>query len=202
MLSDVSSDIYLSNGIWGIHGNPTESIHIHRNYWSCGKPYQAQVPTSLGHETRLNTELNRSKICFIISFSRWTKLVNRSIILHTVSHKRSLSQSMSAGSYIPSIPRTINMSSSSRVKKMPSSYSSESAEWKVLHEKKKKDKRYFLHLVNFTEFCPFYIHCYSVSSGRICQKRIAGISLFNLSRSRTFLSWRCLGYLSPLNVSW
>ena len=27
----------------GIHGNPTESIHVHRNYWSCGKPYLRQV---------------------------------------------------------------------------------------------------------------------------------------------------------------
>ena len=30
------------------------------------------------------------------------------------------------------------MSSSSKIEKLPSSYSSESAEWKVLHEKKKK----------------------------------------------------------------
>ena len=27
------------------------------------------------------------------------------------------------------------------------------------------------------------------------------IGLFNLSRSHPFLSWLCLGYLSPLNVS-
>ena len=60
---------------------------------------------------------------------------------------------------------------------------------------------HFLHLVNFTEFRPFYIHYYSVSSGEICQNRIAGIGLFNLSRSRSFFSWFCLGYLSPLNVS-
>ena len=30
------------------------------------------------------------------------------------------------------------MSSSSKIEKLPSSYSSESAEWKVLHEKKKR----------------------------------------------------------------
>ena len=75
---------------------------------------------------------------------------------------------------------TIDMSSSSKIEKLPSSYSSESAEWKVLHEKK-NDTCPFLHLVNFTEFCPSYISYYSVSSGGICQNRIPGIGLFNLS---------------------
>ena len=56
--------------------------------------------------------------------------------LLNVSHKRSLSQSMSAFSCIPFIFMTIDMSSSSKIEKLPSSYSSESAEWKVLHEKK------------------------------------------------------------------
>ena len=53
------------------------------------------------------------------------------------------------------------------IQRLPSSYSSESAEWKVLHEKKMA-KVHFLHLVNFTEFCPFYIRYYFVSSGGIC----------------------------------
>ena len=35
------------------------------------------------------------------------------------------------------------MSSSSRIEKLPSSHSSESAEWKVSHEKKERDKRSF-----------------------------------------------------------
>ena len=61
---------------------------------------------------------------------------------------------------------TIDMPSSSRIEKLPSSYSSESARWKVLHEKKKEEKEKkrkiltnvpFVHLANFTEFCPFYI---------------------------------------------
>ena len=60
---------------------------------------------------------------------------------------------------------------------------------------------HFLHLVNFTEFRLLYIRYYSVSRGEICQNLIAGIGLFNLSRSRSFFSWFCLGYLSPLNVS-
>ena len=38
---------------------------------------------------------------------------------------------------------TIYMSSSSRIEKLPSSHSSESAEWKVSHEKKERDKRSF-----------------------------------------------------------
>ena len=68
--------------------------------------------------------------------------------------------------------------------------------------KKKNGRCPFLHLVSFAEFCPSYISCYSVSSGEICQNRIPGIGLFNLSWSYPFLSWLCLGYLSPLNVSW
>ena len=166
--------------------------------------YAWNMPFSPDHETRLlDIEFDRSKICSIIFYSRWTKLVNRNMKLHNVSHNRSLSQIMSAVSCIPFIFMTIDMSSSSRIEKLPSSYSSESAEWKVLHEKKKKNGRCpFLHLVNFTEFCPSYISCYSVSSGGICQNRIPGICLVNLSWSYTFLSWLCHGYLSPLNVSW
>ena len=47
---------------------------------------------------------------------------------------------MSAVSCIPYIFMTIDKPSSSRIEKLPSSYSSESARWKVLHEKKKKKK--------------------------------------------------------------
>ena len=160
------------------------------------------MPFSPDHETRLlDVEFDRSKICFIIFFSRWTKLVNRNMKLHNVSHNRSLSQNMSAVSCIPFIFMIIDMSSSSRIEKLLSSYSSESAEWKVLHEKN-NGRCPFLHLVNFTEFCPSYISCDSVSSGGICQNQIPGIGLFNLSWSYPFLSWLCLGYLSPLNVSW
>ena len=97
------------------------------------------MPFSSGHETRLlDAEFDRNKIYFIISFLKWTKLLNRNIKLRNVSHKRSLSQSMPAVSCIPSIFMTVDMSSSSRIEKLPSRYSSESAEWKVLHEKNKK----------------------------------------------------------------
>ena len=64
------------------------------------------------------------------------QLINRNMKLHNVSYQRSLSQTMSAFSCIPFILLTIDMSSSLRIEKLPSSYSSESAEWKVLHEKK------------------------------------------------------------------
>ena len=89
--------------------------------------------------------------------------------LDNVSHKRSLSQSVSAFSCISFTLMSINVSCSSKIEKLPSNYSSESD--------------------------------YSVSSGGICQNCIVGIGLFRLSRSRPFLSWLCLGYLSPLNVS-
>ena len=46
---------------------------------------------------------------------------------------------------------------------------------------KKMANVHFLHLANFTEFCPFYIRYYFVSSVGICQNRIVGIGLFNLS---------------------
>ena len=52
---------------------------------------------------------------------------------------------------------TIDMSSCSRIKKLPSSYSFEAAEQKALPEKKKLRNVHFLHLVNFTELCPFYM---------------------------------------------
>ena len=97
---------------------------------------------STAHETKLlDAEFNRSKTCFIISFSKWTKLLNRNMKLHSVSHKRSLSQSVLAFSCISFTLMTIDVSCSSRIEKLPSSYSSESAEWKVLHEKKKKKKK-------------------------------------------------------------
>ena len=160
------------------------------------------MPFSSGHETRLlDAEFDRNKIYFIISFLKWTKLLNRNIKLRNVSHKRSLSQSMSAVSCIPSIFMTVDMSSSSRIEKLPSRYSSESAEWKVLHEKNKKKNMtnvHFLHLVSFTEFRPFYIHYYSVSSRGICQNRIAGIGLFNHSQSRPFFP----GFVSVIYLLW
>ena len=53
---------------------------------------------------------------------------------------------------------TIDKSSSSRIKKLPSSYSFELAEGKVFPEKKKRLRNvHFLHVVNFTEFRPFYM---------------------------------------------
>ena len=53
--------------------------------------------------------------------------INRNMKLHNVSHQRSLSQSMSAFSCIPFILLTIDTSSSLKIEKLRSSYSSESA---------------------------------------------------------------------------
>ena len=63
--------------------------------------YAYNMSFSTAHETKfLDAEFDRSKTCFIISFSKWTKLVNRNMKLHNVSHKRSISQSVSAFSCI------------------------------------------------------------------------------------------------------
>ena len=86
------------------------------------------LPFSPGYETRLRV---RSVYYFLSEAN--VKLVGRNMKLHKVSHERTLSQSMSILSCIPFILMTIDMSSSSRIEKLSSSYSSESAGWKVLH---------------------------------------------------------------------
>ena len=117
--------------------------------------YTQNMPFSSCPETRLDTEFDRRKSCFIISFAWWTKLVNGNMILHNVSHKRSLSQSMSAA-YLPFLWQSI-----CRVaRELKSCYRvilSRQLSRKVLPEKKKLRNVHFLHLVNFTEFRPFYM---------------------------------------------
>ena len=113
------------------------------------------MPFSSCPETRLDTEFDRSKSCFIISFAWWTKLLNGNIILHNVSHKRSLSQSMSAA-YLPFLWQSICRV----VRELKSCYQvilSRQLSRKVQPEKKKLRNVHFLHLVNFTEFRPFYM---------------------------------------------
>ena len=78
--------------------------------------YAWNMSFSTAHETKLlDAEFNRSKTCFIISFSKWTKLLNRNMKLHSVSHKRSLSQSVLAFSCISFTLMTIDVSCSSRI---------------------------------------------------------------------------------------
>ena len=67
-----------------------------------------------------------------------------------------------------------------------------------MKKKKNMTKVHFLHLVSFTEFRPFYIHYYSVSSRGICQSRIAVIGLFNHSQSRPFFP----GFVSVIYLLW
>ena len=127
------------------------------------------------------------KSVYYFLFEANVKLVSRNMKLHNVSHEGTLSQYMSTLSCIPFILMTINMSCSCHQVTLPSQLSGRFC------IKKKNDKRSFSSLINFTEFRPLYI-CYdSVSSGEICQNRIAGIGLFKLSRSRSFfflvLSW-------------
>ena len=118
------------------------------------------------------------------------------MILHNVSHKRSLSQSMSAASCIPSIFMTIDKSSSSRIKKLPSSYSFELAEGKVFPEKKKKRLRnvHFLHVVNFTEFRPFYMATILFQVGEFV-KIVLRVLVFFTSRDRAPF---CPGFVSVI----
>ena len=117
--------------------------------------YTQNMPFSSCPETRLDTEFDRGKSCFIISFTWWTKLVNGNMILHNVSHKRSLSQSMSAA-YLPilwqSICRVVReLKSCHRV------ILSRQLSRRHYLKKKKLRNVHFLHLVNFTELCPFYM---------------------------------------------
>ena len=157
------------------------------------------MPFPSGHETRLDTEFDRSKSCFIISFAWWTKLVNRNMILHNVSHKRSHSQSMRAASCIPSIFMTIDKSSSSRIKKLPSSYSFELAEGKVFPEKKKRLRNvHFLHVVNFTEFRPFYMATILFQVGEFV-KIVSRVLIFFTSRDRAPF---CPGFVSVIYLLW
>ena len=128
--------------------------------------YAWNMSFSTAHETKLlDAEFNRSKTCFIISFSKWTKLVKRNMKLHNVSHKRSLSQSVSAFSCIYFTLMTIvcrvvrELKSCHRVT-LPSQLSGRYC----MKKKKKMTKLLLLHLVNFTEFRPFYVRYYSVSS--------------------------------------
>ena len=116
------------------------------------------------------------------------------MILHNVSHKRSLSQSMSAASCIPSIFMTIDKSSSSRIKKLPSSYSSELAEGKVFPEKKRLRNVHLLHVVNFTEFRPFYMATILFQVGEFV-KIVLRVLVFFTSRDRAPF---CPGFVSVI----
>ena len=176
------------------------------------------------------TEFDRSEICFIFSLLRWTKLVNRNMILLNVSHKRSLSQSMSAVSCIPSIFMTIDVSNSSRVKKghrvtLPSQLSGRycmkrkrkrKRKKKKKKKKKRKRKRKKKRKRNRKKKPNLHFFIWPVSQnsvhstyatilfqvGEFAKIVPRAIGLFNLSRSRPFLSWLCLACLFPLNVSW
>ena len=114
------------------------------------------------------TEFDRSEICFIFSLSRWTKLVNRNMILLNVSHKRLLSQSMSAVSCIPSIFMTNDLSNSSRVKKghrvtLPSQLSG-----RYCMKRKRKRKKKFIEFTNSVKIVTTLHH--SRSSFHTAQK--------------------------------
>ena len=145
------------------------------------------------------------------------------MILLNVSHKRSLSQSMSAVSCIPSIFMTIDVSNSSRVKKghrvtLPSQLSGRycmKRKRKRKRKKKKKKKKKKKRKRNRKKKPNLHFFIWPVSQnsvhstyatilfqvGEFAKIVPRAIGLFNLSRSRPFLSWLCLACLFPLNVS-
>ena len=125
--------------------------------------------------------------------------------LHSVSHKRSLSQSVLAFSCISFTLMTIDVSCSSRIEQLPSSYSSESAKWKVLHEKKinklKKNGK-----PSFASFGQFHRIPSILRTLLLCFKQgnlpklycgywsfhaLAIAPLFFLALSRLFISSKC-----------
>ena len=162
------------------------------------------------------TEFDRSEICFIFSLSRWTKLVNRNMILLNVSHKRWLSQSMSAVSCIPSIFMTIDVSNSSRVKKghrvtLPSQLSGRYCMKRKRKRKRKrkekekekekeieKGKKNQTFISSFGQFhrIPSILHTllFCFKSGNL-PKSYHGLLVFLTSRDRDPF---CPGYVSPV----
>ena len=123
--------------------------------------------------------------------------------LHNVSHKRSLSHSVSAFSCIYFTLMTIDVSCSSRIEKLPSSYSSKSAEWKVLHEKKKKKKgkklqTFFCFIWSISQNSVHSTYARTLFQGGEFAKIVLWVLVFLGSRDRAPF---CPGYLYPLNVS-
>ena len=93
---------------------------------------------------------------------------------------------------MPSIFMTIDKSSSSRIKKLPSSYSSELAEGKVLRNV------HFLYVVNFTEFRPFYMATILFQVGEFVKIVLRVLVLFT-SRDRAPF---CPGFVSVIYLLW
>ena len=129
--------------------------------------------------------------------------INRNTKLHNVSYQRSLSQTMSAFSCIHFILLTIDMSSSSRIEKLPSSYSSESAEWKVLHKKnksiKKKMKTFIFFIWSISQNSVHSAYATSLFQEGKFVKIVLRVSVFLTSRVRApFRS----GFVSVIYLLW
>ena len=129
------------------------------------------------------------------------QLINRNMKLHNVSYQRSLSQTMSAFSCIPFILLTIDMSSSSRIEKLPSSYSSKSAEWKKKKnqsiKKKMKTFIFFIWSISQNSVHSAYTTCL-FQEGKFV-KIVLRVSVFLTSRVR--VSFRP-GFVSVIYLLW
>ena len=93
------------------------------------------LPFSSGYETRLlDPESDRSKICLLFPFQGEREVGKQKYeIAQSQSRENTLSIYVDIVLHCIYFLMTIDMSSSSRIVKLPSSYSFESAEWKVLH---------------------------------------------------------------------
>ena len=110
-------------------------------------------------------------------------MVNRDMKLHSVSHKRSLSQSVSAFSPISFTLMTIDVSRNSRIKKLPSSYSS--AEWKVLHKRKiKKRETFFCFIWSISQNSVHSTYATTLFQVGKFVKIVLGVLVFLTSRDR------------------
>ena len=84
---------------------------------------------------------------------------------------------------------------------LPSSYSSKSAEWKVLHEKKKKGKKlqtFFCFIWSISQNSVHSTYAPTLFQGGEFAKIVLWVLVFLGSRDRAPF---CPGYLYPLNVS-
>ena len=138
-----------------------------------------------------------AKSVYYFLFEANVKLVSRNMKLHNVSHEGTLSQYMSTLSCIPFILMTINMSCSCHQVTLPSQLSG-----RYCIKKKKMTNVHFLHWSISQNSVHSTYATILFQVGKFA-KIVLRVLVFLSSRDRApFFSWFCLGYLSPLNVSW
>ena len=126
-------------------------------------------------------------------FEANVKLVSRNMKLHNVSHEGTLSQYMSNIFLM-----TIDMSSSCHQVTLPSQLSG-----RYCIKKKKKWRRFIFFIWSISQNSVHSTYATILFQVGKFAKIVLRVLVFLSSRDRApFFSWFCLGYLSPLNVSW